>query len=168
MFLDTITIKELLEYKEMVIDVSKNSPAIKRKVGVLIIDGSYIYAGYNYPLVVNMCESLTHPNETNENVVHAEENAIFHLINKEWFRLVDKNIEDLNGLLMISTFTPCYNCCRLMIQAGIKHLIYLYQHKKNWDKKSETTDFISPEEFLKRAGITVNQIDHLIEIKQRQ
>jgi dCMP deaminase len=156
--------EELLFYKDLVLDVKENSLAKKRKVGSIILYDKYVYAGFNFPLTGTTCESELNPYETYEHVVHAEENAIFNMYASNVWKLSLKNRDD-GKLIMFNTFTPCYNCCRLIIQAQINVLIYIDSHTKNWDKPSPITGCISPEYLLNTNDIETYQIDELLNIK---
>jgi dCMP deaminase len=156
--------EELIYYRDLVLDVKENSSAKKRKVGSIILCEQYVYAGFNFPLTGTTCESELNPDETYEHVVHAEEKAIFNMFDSNVWKLALKNRDDVK-LIMFSTFTPCYNCCRLIIQAQINALIYIDSHAKNWDKPSPITGCISPKDLLNTNDIETYQIDELLNIK---
>lgn len=98
---------------------AQNSFAKRAKVGALIVkDGRIISDGYNgMPSTMpNVCE-YTNENgalSTNEEVLHAESNALMKLCS---FGAVSSK-----GSVMFCTFSPCMNCAKLIVQAGIKHV----------------------------------------------
>lgn len=98
---------------------AQNSFAKRAKVGALIVkDGRIISDGYNgMPSIMpNVCE-YTNENgalSTNEEVLHAESNALMKLCS---FGAVSSK-----GSVMFCTFSPCMNCAKLIVQAGIKHV----------------------------------------------
>lgn len=98
---------------------AQNSFAKRAKVGALIVkDGRIISDGYNgMPSTMsNVCE-YTNENgtlSTNEEVLHAESNALMKLCS---FGAVSSK-----GSVMFCTFSPCMHCAKLIVQAGVKHV----------------------------------------------
>ena len=118
---------------------AENSYCTRRKVGALIVkDKMIISDGYNgtpsgFP---NICEDdngLTHPY-----VLHAEANAITKIA---------RSGNNSDGATLYVTDAPCIECANLIIQAGIKRVLY--------DRAYRLTDGI---ELLKEAGIEVKQV----------
>ena len=118
---------------------SENSYCKRRKVGALIVkDKMIISDGYNgtpsgFP---NVCED--YDNRTFPYVLHAEANAITK---------VAKSNNSSDGSTLYVTDSPCIECAKLIIQAGIKRVVY--------SKLYRVTDGI---DLMKTAGI---QIDYL-------
>jgi dCMP deaminase len=52
--------------------------------------------------------------EKHEYVLHAEVNAI-----------LNKNMQTLDGCVLYSTLFPCNNCAKIIVQSGIKKILYL-------------------------------------------
>jgi deoxycytidylate deaminase len=149
------TTKEAEVYGEFILKIAQYSPAVKRKVAALILHNNDMFIGFNYPIGHDMiCESTSNPNETLESVVHAEESAIFNFLKNNKFTDIPIAGRTFYHPVMLCTYTPCYNCCRLIIQAGIRYLYYINMHKTNFTSESELTGFKSPQDFLK---------EHLIE-----
>lgn len=90
----------------------------------------------------NDCEE---DNVTKPYVLHAEANAITK---------VAKSNNSSKGATMYITASPCIECAKLIIQAGIVRVVYCDEYQK--------TDGI---ELLRRAGIEVVQIEEEIIIK---
>lgn len=149
-------------YLRMAFIWSENSYAVRRKVGCLIVkDNSIISDGYNgtpsgFP---NVCESVVcvKPNDpycsgggeeclhcehakltTYNYVLHAEANAITKL---------SKSNNSSEGATIYVTDEPCIECSKLIIQAGIKRVVYAREYRMH--------DGI---ELLNKAGIEVQQI----------
>lgn len=73
-------------------------------------------------------------------VCHAEMNAI-----------MNKNNFDLSGCTLYSTLAPCNECCKLIIQSGIKNIIYAddtYHDDEKW---------VAARRLLQLAGVRYSQ-----------
>ncbi|MBE6340353.1 MAG: dCMP deaminase family protein [Bacteroidales bacterium] len=125
---------------------SQNSYCKRRQVGALMVkDQMIISDGYNGTPsgFENNCEDEN--NHTYPYVLHAEANAITK---------VAKSANSSIGATLYVTASPCLECAKLIIQAGITRVVY-------------SEDYRSSEgiELLKRANILVDQIDEEIIIK---
>lgn len=102
-------------YLRMAMIWSENSYCHRRKVGALIVrDNMIISDGYNgtpsgFP---NICEE---DNVTFPYVLHAEANAIT--------KVARSNNSSENATLYV-TASPCMECSKLIIQAGIKRVVF--------------------------------------------
>lgn len=112
-----VTEKEL---DRVFIDITKNiaslSHCTRSKVGaVLVKTGNLISFGYNgTPAGMdNCCEEN---NVTKDEVIHAEMNAILKAA---------KSGNAVDGSTLYLSLSPCQNCCKLIIQSGIKRVVYL-------------------------------------------
>ena len=115
---------------------AENSYCKRRQVGALIVkDKMIISDGYNGTPsgFENVCEDEN--NVTKPYVLHAEANAITKIA---------RSNNSSNGATMYVTASPCIECSKLIIQAGIKRVVY--------SEKYRLEDGI---ELLKRAGIEV-------------
>ena len=115
---------------------AENSYCQRRQVGALIVkDKMIISDGYNGTPsgFENICEDKT--NHTKPYVLHAEANAITKIA---------RSNNSSEGATMYVTASPCIECAKLIIQAGIKRVIY--------SEKYRLEDGI---ELLKRANIEV-------------
>ncbi len=127
-------------YLEMALIWAKNSYCIRRQVGALIVrDKMIISDGYNGTPsgFENKCEDDN--NVTKPYVLHAEANAITKVAKSH-------NSSD-NSTLYVTT-SPCMECAKLIIQSGIKRVVYCNKYHK--------TDGL---ELLKRAGIELVYIE---------
>ncbi|MCI2082409.1 MAG: dCMP deaminase family protein [Bacteroidales bacterium] len=103
-------------YLEMAAVWAKNSYCKRRQVGALIVkDRMIISDGYNGTPsgFENVCEDengLTKPY-----VLHAEANAITK---------VAKSGNSSEGATLYVTASPCLECSKLIIQAGIRRVVY--------------------------------------------
>lgn len=126
-------------YLEMAQIWSKNSYCTRRQVGALIVKGRMIISdGYNGTPsgFENICED--EEGKTKAYVLHAEANAITK---------VAKSNNSSEGSTLYITASPCVECAKLIIQAGIKRVVYLDQY--------HNTDGLA---ILERANIVVDQI----------
>ena len=127
-------------YIEMASIWAKNSYCKRRQVGALIVKERMIISdGYNGTPsgFENVCEDET--GATKPYVLHAEANAISKIA---------KSGNSSEGSTMYVTASPCLECAKLIIQAGIKRVVYKDEYR--------LTDGI---DLLKRAGIEVVKLD---------
>ncbi len=119
---------------------AENSYCIRRKVGALIVkDKMIISDGYNGTPsgFENICED--EQNLTKPYVLHAEANAITKIA---------RSNNSSEGATLYVTASPCIECAKLIIQAGIKRVVY--------SEKYRLEDGIN---LLKRANIEVVYLD---------
>ncbi|MEE4198626.1 MAG: dCMP deaminase family protein [Bacteroidales bacterium] len=103
-------------YLEMAKIWAKNSYCIRRQVGALIVKGKMIISdGYNGTPsgFENICEDEN--NVTKPYVLHAEANAIT--------KVAKSNNSSEDATLYVTT-SPCMECSKLIIQAGIKRVVF--------------------------------------------
>ncbi len=118
---------------------SENSYCRRRKVGALIVkDKMIISDGYNgtpsgFP---NICEDTD--DTTFPYVLHAEANAITK---------VARSNNSSEGSTLYVTASPCVECAKLIIQSGIRRVVFSELYR--------ITDGI---DLLKRAGIETSYI----------
>ena len=116
-----------------------NSYCKRRQVGALIVkDKMIISDGYNGTPsgFENDCEDN---NVTKPYVLHAEANAIT--------KVAKSNNNSLNATLYV-TASPCLECAKLIIQSGIKRVVYSEKYRLEDGLK-----------LLERAGIETVFID---------
>lgn len=119
---------------------AENSYCQRRQVGALIVkDKMIISDGYNGTPsgFENICEDET--NHTKPYVLHAEANAITKIA---------RSGNSSEGATMYVTTSPCIECAKLIIQSGIRRVVY--------SEKYRLEDGI---ELLKRAGIEVTYLE---------
>jgi Deoxycytidylate deaminase len=110
--------QELLDkrYMRMAFIWAENSYCKRRKVGALLVkDKMIISDGYNGTPsgFENVCEDEN--NITKPYVLHAEANAITK---------VARSNNSSEGATLYVTSSPCIECAKLIIQAGIKRVVY--------------------------------------------
>lgn len=130
-------------YLEMARVWAKNSYCTRRKVGALLVkDRMIISDGFNGTPAgfENICEDPS-TGKTKPYVLHAEANAITK---------VAKSGNNSDGATLYVTDAPCLECSKLIIQAGIKRVVYMIEYS--------VKDGI---ELLRRAGIEVCKYDSI-------
>ena len=129
-----------LRYLRMARIWAENSYCERRKVGALVVkDKTIISDGYNGTPsgFENVCEDEN--NITKPYVLHAEANAITKLA---------RSSNNSDGSTLYVTAAPCIECSKLIIQAGIKRVVY--------GEKYRLDDGIK---LLTKANIEVGQIN---------
>ena len=119
---------------------SQNSYCKRRQVGALLVkDQMIISDGYNGTPsgFENVCED--DDNKTKPYVLHAEANAITKIA---------KSGNSSDGATLYVTSSPCLECSKLIIQAGIKRVVFTESYRLE--------DGIN---LLKRAKIEIKQVD---------
>ena len=123
---------------------AENSYCKRRKVGAIIVKNQMIISdGYNVTPsgFENVCED--EQGVTKPYVLHAEANAITK---------VARSNNSSDGATLYVTSSPCVECAKLIIQAGVKRVVYNEQYR--------LTDGV---DLLRRAGIECIQIEDLNE-----
>lgn len=130
--------QSLLDYRylRMARIWSENSYCRRRQVGALVVkDKMIISDGYNGTPsgFENVCEDET--GTTFPYVLHAEANAITKLA---------RSSNNSDGATLYVTASPCIECAKLIIQSGIRRVVYA--------EKYRLTDGI---DLLEKAGVKV-------------
>ena len=111
-------------YLKMADEWGQLSKAKRRKVGCLIVkDGQIISDGYNGTPVGydNNCEYETRFGyETKPEVLHAESNALMKLA---------KSTNSSKDSTIYLSISPCFDCAKLIIQAGVKRVVYIETYR---------------------------------------
>jgi len=137
-----------LVYMKMASEWGQLSNARRKKVGALLVKNYTIIAdGYNGTPsgFENECENPLFDAdgnfldyETKWYVLHAESNALAK---------VAKSTQSSEGSTLYVTMSPCRECSKLILQAGIKRVVY-----------SESYRDSAGLDLLKKAGVDVVQI----------
>ena len=127
-------------YLRMAMIWAGNSYCVRRQVGALLVrDKMIISDGYNGTPsgFENVCEDEN--NKTKPYVLHAEANAITK---------VAKSNNSSDGATLYVTSSPCMECAKLIVQAGIKRVVF-----------SEPYHMNDGVELLERAKIEVVRVN---------
>jgi len=119
-------------------EVATLSHCVRFKVGaVLVKEGNLISFGYN-GTPAGMDNGCEKDNVTVPHVIHGEVNAILKAA---------KTGTSVNGGTLYLTLSPCLDCSKLILQSGIKRVVYLTAYRN-----LEGVDFL-------KQFITVEQYD---------
>lgn len=127
-------------YLKMAMEWSTLSCCNRKKVGAIIVkDGMIISDGFNgtpkgFP---NDCEDAK--GDTYWYVLHAEANAILK---------VAKSSQSTEGATLYVTYSPCKDCSKLIVQSGIKRVIYGEEYR-------DTAGLV----ILREAGVDILKLD---------
>ena len=131
---------------------AKRSKDPATQVGACIVNEDKKIIGIGYNGFPNGISDSDFPwGKTDENplnnkypyVVHAEPNAILN------------STTSLKGATLYVTLFPCNECTKLIIQSGIKHIVYLN------NKYKDTDSIIASRRMLDAAGIDYKQMEKL-------
>jgi dCMP deaminase len=127
-------------YMRMAFIWAENSYCRRRKVGALLVKEKMIISdGYNGTPsgFENVCEDES--GVTKPYVLHAEANAITK---------VARSNNSSEGATLYVTSSPCIECAKLIIQAGIKRVVYADSYR--------LSDGV---ELLQRAGVELVAVE---------
>ena len=128
------------KYLKMAKIWASNSYCKRRQVGALLVkDNMIISAGYNGTPAgfENICEDEN--GVTKPYVLHAEANALTK---------VAKSGNSAEGATLYVTASPCLECSKLIIQSGIRRVVYSDEYRLDDGIK-----------LLRRAGIEVEKLE---------
>ena len=129
---------------------AKRSKDPSTQVGACIVNEDLRIIGIGYNGLPRGCEDdvfpwgKTDPNPLNNKypyVVHAEPNAILN------------STTSLKGSTLYVTLFPCNECTKLIIQSGIRHIIYLE------DKYHDRDTYVASRRMLDAAGVDYKQME---------
>jgi len=140
-----------LYFANMSLSTALRSTCPRISVGaVLVKDREIVSTGYNgAPKGMKHCiEAGCILDKSNHCIrsVHAEANAII------------KARCNIQGAELFCTYAPCIECCKLIINAGIKKVYYIYDY---FDERSLELGYSSQIEFLKEGKVKVELINIL-------
>ncbi|MDF1673484.1 MAG: dCMP deaminase family protein [Vicingaceae bacterium] len=127
-------------YLKMALEWAKLSHCERKQVGALIVkDRMIISDGYNGTPTGydNCCED--DDGKTRWYVLHAEANALTKIA---------KSNHNADGATLYITLSPCKECSKLILQAGIKRVVYLNAYKDDSGLK-----------FLEQSGVELTLVE---------
>lgn len=133
-------------YMRMAKTWAENSYCTRRQVGALLVKGNMIISdGYNGTPsgFENQCEDEN--NVSKPYVLHAEANAITK---------VARSNNSSDGATLYVTTSPCVECSKLIIQSGIRRVVYGEEYR-----------IMDGIDLLRRAGIEVTYLPQTTEEK---
>jgi dCMP deaminase len=120
--------------------VAKQSRAQRAQVGALLVrDNNILAYGYNGTPsgFDNNCEDENYV--TKREVLHAESNALMKIA---------RSTQTSEGATLYVTLSPCFECAKLIVQSGVKRVVFGQQYR---DTSSIT--------FLEKANIEVEKYE---------
>lgn len=118
-------------------ETSTLSHCVRSKVGaVLVKDGNIISFGYN-GTPSGMNNSCEENDITLPHVIHAEINVIVKAA---------KTGNSVDGSTLYLTLSPCIDCSKVILQSGIKRVVYLTEYR-NLDGVNFLKQFIQVEQY---------------------
>jgi len=127
-------------YMETAHVVAKQSRAQRAQVGALLVrDNNILAYGYNGTPsgFDNNCEDENYV--TKREVLHAESNALMKIA---------RSTQTSEGATLYVTLSPCFECAKLIVQSGVKRVVFGQQYR---DTSSIT--------FLEKANIEVEKYE---------
>ena len=138
---------------------AKRSKDTNTQVGACIINDDKRIIGIGYNGFPRGCDDDVFPwgkgNSYLDNkypyVVHAEANAILN------------STRNLKGSVLYVSLFPCNECAKLIIQSGIKHIVYMN------DKYDGTDSDLASKRMLDAAGVTYKKMKQIsLELKNEE
>lgn len=106
-------------FMRIALDVASRSTCDRRHVGaVLVRDRNILSTGYNGSISgMPHCDEVGHMMENGHCIatIHAEANAIIQAA---------KNGVNINGASIYTTASPCWNCFKIIVNAGMKRVFF--------------------------------------------
>jgi len=138
-------------FKNTIIALAKESKCVSKKVGAIIVRNKRIISmGYNGTIssFIN-CNDYFDEHNFDEHEhhkwslkfeLHAEQNAIVNAA---------KNGISIDNCVCYSTLQPCNSCLLLLLQSGIKEIVYIDKYEKS-DYSKELIDIINKNNIILR------------------
>lgn len=135
-------------YIDLAYLVSNQSHDEKHKVGCVIVrDGQVLSQGWNGTPSGMDNTTRHHTGVTKNEVIHSEANALMKLA---------KNGGGSNEAALYCTHSPCWECAKLILQAGINKVRYSHDY--------DTTSIL----FLKERGLDIGSIQPSNRVSSRE
>lgn len=134
-------LKKHITYLKMASEWAENSCCNRKKVGAIVVKENMIISdGYNGTPsgFSNDCEDSN--GDTQWYVLHAETNALTKLA---------KSTQSADGSTLYVTLSPCKECSKLIIQSGIKRVIFKEEYRE-----------VEGLKILKEAGVALLKLDY--------
>ncbi len=117
-------------FMRIAVEVSGRSTCDRKHVGAVIVrDRNILSTGYNGSIAgLDHCDDVGHMMEDGHCIatIHAEANAIIQAA---------KNGVNINGGSIYTTASPCWNCFKLIVNAGLKKISFgeFYRDERVFD-----------------------------------
>ena len=126
-------------YMDLASVVAQQSKCKRAQVGAILVKGVNVIAiGYN-GTPTGFCNDCEKEDETLPEVLHAESNAIAKCA---------RTTSSAEGSTLYCTLSPCFECCKLIVQAGIARVVY----------KEKYRDYNRCEYLLNMCNVAIDKI----------
>lgn len=104
------------------LQIANMSYAERKKVGSLIVKDDNILS-YGWNGTPRGCDNKCEENgQTKKEVLHAELNSLMKLARSG-------SVGSCNGATLYVSLSPCFDCAKLIVQSGIKRVVYLEEYR---------------------------------------
>lgn len=136
-------------YMNIARDVSLRSTCIRHEIGAIVVNGDEIKStGYNgNPRGMPHCDEIGCIRDK-LNIKSGEKMEVCTGVHAEMNALLQAGMEAKGGTLYC-TIVPCNTCAKMIINAGIKRVVYSEDYPEKMGLK-----------LLQEAGIRVDRLDH--------
>ena len=118
------------------------------RVGAILVDKNNRIIGTGYNGLPSGIDETQFPT-TNDTVNNSYENTKYpYVIHAEMNALCNTTVFDISDSKLYCTLFPCCHCAKLLIQRGVKEIIYLS------DKHHDDPEYIASRKLLDAANIT--------------
>ena len=134
-------------YMNIAVDVSKRSTCTRHKIGAIVVTGDEIKSsGYNgNPRGLPHCAEIGCIRDL-ESIPSGERMEVCTGVHAEMNALLQAG-KGANGGTLYSTIVPCNTCAKMIINAGIKRVVYLEDYPESMGR-----------DLLTQAGVEVDKV----------
>ncbi|XP_060729280.1 deoxycytidylate deaminase-like [Tachysurus vachellii] len=144
-------------YMAVALMFSKKSPDPNTKVGACIVNEEKKIVGVGFNRMPNGCEDkfpwAREATNRLENKLYRLETKHVYVCHAELNAIMNKTSVDVKGCTIYVTLFPCNECAKVIIQSGIKEVVYLS------NKYADRDETIASDRMLNEAGIGQRQFD---------
>ena len=113
------------------------SKAVRKKVGCIVVKNGQVISNVFNGTPSGFDNTCEVNDVTKPEVLHAESNALMKLV---------QSTNSSTGSTMYLTCSPCFDCAKLIIQAGVERVVYEESYRK-----------LDGLELLQRANIQIDK-----------
>ena len=135
-------------YMNIAVDVSKRSTCTRHKIGAIVVTGDEIKSsGYNgNPRGLPHCDEIGCIRDQ-ENIPSGQRMEVCTGVHAEMNALLQAG-KGAKGGTLYSTIVPCNTCAKMIINAGIKRVVYLEDYPESMGR-----------DLLTQAGVEVDRVE---------
>ena len=141
---------------------AKRSKDPNTKVGACIVNQKKRIVGIGYNGFPMGCDDKVFP-WTNSKDANTLDTKYPYVVHAEANSLLNSNIGGLDGPTLYVSLFPCNDCAKLIIQSGIKHIVYMDDKYKNDNSNIASRRMfdaasVTYEKLSKNLEVTINEI----------